>query len=80
MVKHVLQRFGAEEQELVAEAVGKMADALELWLQGDMDAVMQEYNKSRLSKKQSQMKLLKNKFGIISNIFLCLLTNQMYTE
>lgn len=80
MIKHVLQRFGAEEQELVAEAVEKMADALELWLQGDMDAVMQEYNKSRLSKNQSQMKLLKNKFGIISNIFLCLLTNQMYTE
>lgn len=80
VIKHVLQRFGAEEQELVAEAVEKMADALELWLQGDMDAVMQEYNKKPPKQNQSQMKLLKNKFGIISNIFLCLLTNQMYTE
>lgn len=45
VIKHVLQRFSSEEQELVTAAIGKMADALELWLKGDMEAVMQEYNK-----------------------------------
>lgn len=47
VINHVLQRFSSSEQQLVSEAVGKMADALELWLQGDMEAVMQEYNKKR---------------------------------
>ena len=59
VVKHVLQRFGAEEQELVAEAVGKMADALELWLQGDMDAVMQEYNKKPPKQKAESTETVK---------------------
>lgn len=59
VVKHVLQRFGAEEQELVAEAVGKMADALELWLQGDMDAVMQEYNKKPPKQKAESNETVK---------------------
>lgn len=45
VVKHVLQRFGKDEQELVDQAVNDMADALELWLKGDMEQVMQEYNK-----------------------------------
>lgn len=59
VIKHVLQRFGAEEQELVAEAVGKMADALELWLQGDMDAVMQEYNKKPPKQKAESNETVK---------------------
>ena len=59
VIKHVLQRFGAEEQELVAEAVGKMADALELWLQGDMDAVMQEYNKKPPKQKSESNETVK---------------------
>ena len=59
VIKHVLQRFGAEEQELVAEAVEKMADALELWLQGDMDAVMQEYNKKPPKQKAESNETVK---------------------
>ncbi len=45
VIGHVLHRFGKDEQPLIDEAVNKMADAIELWLKGDMEAVMQEYNK-----------------------------------
>lgn len=45
VVSHVLQRFAGEEAELIKLAVQRAADALELWLKGDMAAVMQEYNK-----------------------------------
>lgn len=31
-----------------------MADALELWLKGDMDAVMQEYNKKPPKEKEEK--------------------------
>ena len=52
VIGHVLHRFGKEEQPLIDEAVKKMADALELWLKGDMEAVMQEYNKKPPKKKE----------------------------
>ena len=52
VIGHVLHRFGKEEQVLIDEAVSKMADAVELWLKGDMDAVMQEYNKKPPKKKE----------------------------
>lgn len=52
VIGHVLHRFGKEEQPLIGEAVKKMADALELWLKGDMEAVMQEYNKKPPKKKE----------------------------
>ena len=52
VIGHVLHRFGKEEQPLIDEAVKKMADALELWLKGDMEAVMQEYNKKSPKKKE----------------------------
>ena len=52
VIGHVLHRFGKEEQPLIDEAVKKMADALELWLKGDMEAVMQEYNKKTPKKKE----------------------------
>lgn len=51
VIGHVLHRFGKEEQPLIEEAVKQMADAVELWLKGDMDAVMQEYNTKRKRKK-----------------------------
>lgn len=51
VIGHVLHRFGKEEQPLIEEAVKQMADAVELWLKGDMDAVMQEYNKKPPKKK-----------------------------
>ena len=51
VIGHVLHRFGKEEQPLIEDAVKQMADAVELWLKGDMDAVMQKYNKKPPKKK-----------------------------
>ncbi len=54
VIGHVLHRFGKDEQPLIEEAVSKMADAIELWLKGDMEAVMQEYNKKPPKNKAGQ--------------------------
>lgn len=56
VIGHVLHRFGKEEQPLIEEAVKQMADAVELWLKGDMDAVMQEYNTKKEKKKDETAK------------------------
>lgn len=56
VIGHVLHRFGKEEQPLIEEAVKQMADAVELWLKGDMDAVMQEYNTKKEKKKDESSK------------------------
>lgn len=56
VIGHVLHRFGKEEQPLIEEAVKQMADAVELWLKGDMDAVMQEYNTKKEKKKEEPVK------------------------
>ena len=56
VIGHVLHRFGKEEQPLIEEAVKQMADAVELWLKGDMDAVMQEYNTKKEKKKDESAK------------------------
>lgn len=56
VIGHVLHRFGKEEQPLIEEAVEQMADAVELWLKGDMDAVMQEYNTKKEKKKDEPAK------------------------
>ena len=56
VIGHVLHRFGKEEQPLIEEAVKQMADAIELWLKGDMDAVMQEYNTKKEKKKDESAK------------------------
>ena len=56
VIGHVLHRFGKEEQPLIEEAVKQMADAVELWLKGDMDAVMQEYNTKKEKKKDGPAK------------------------
>ena len=53
VIGHVLHRFGKEEQPLIEEAVKQMADAVELWLKGDMDAVMQAYNTKKEKKKDA---------------------------
>ena len=47
VIEHVLQKFSGVERENIAEAVQRAADALEMWLKGNMDEVMQEFNKSR---------------------------------
>ena len=56
VIGHVLHRFGKEEQLLIEEAVKQMADAVELWLKGDMDAVMQAYNTKKEKKKDETAK------------------------
>lgn len=56
VIGHVLHSFGKEEQPLIEEAVKQMADAVELWLKGDMDAVMQEYNTKKEKKKDETAK------------------------
>lgn len=55
VINHVLQRFTGEQKIAVEEAVKEMADALELWLQGDMDAVMQQYNKKPKKNKEEKV-------------------------
>lgn len=53
VISHVLQRFQGEDKETIDEAVSRMADALELWLKGDIDKVMQRYNtKGKTAKKK----------------------------
>jgi PTH1 family peptidyl-tRNA hydrolase len=47
IVRHVLQRFYKDEEQAVADAVRRTADAVESWLQGDIEAVMQEYNRKK---------------------------------
>ncbi|MGL5205964.1 MAG: aminoacyl-tRNA hydrolase, partial [Acidaminococcaceae bacterium] len=45
VIKHVLQRFYADEAEFVADAVRRTADAVEDWLQVGLEKVMQKHNK-----------------------------------
>ena len=47
VIEHVLQKFSGVERENITEAVQRATDALEMWLKGNMDEVMQEFNKSR---------------------------------
>ncbi len=45
VVSHVLHPFTGSQKKLIDNAVLDMASALELWAQGNMDQVMQKYNK-----------------------------------
>lgn len=51
VIKHVLQQFSVFEREDITAAIKKAADALEMWLGGDMDKVMQEFNKKAVQPK-----------------------------
>jgi PTH1 family peptidyl-tRNA hydrolase len=42
---HVLARFDADEQAVVAEAIGRAADAVELFVSDGIDPVMNRYNR-----------------------------------
>jgi peptidyl-tRNA hydrolase, PTH1 family len=44
LADHVLARFDADERSAVEEAVGRAADAAELFLDEGIDAVMNRYN------------------------------------
>ena len=58
---HVLQQFSTFERENIQEAITKAADALEMWIQGDMDKVMQEFNKKPAKSEALEKKTSKNR-------------------
>jgi PTH1 family peptidyl-tRNA hydrolase len=45
VIGYVLNKFNAEQRKLINEAEENMANALELWLQGNVKDMMQLYNK-----------------------------------
>lgn len=48
VISHVLHPFSGDDKAAVEKAVSEMADALKLWIEtGDIDAVMQAYNKKK---------------------------------
>ena len=44
LADHVLSRFGRDERELVAEAVQRAADAVELFVEEGVEPVMNRFN------------------------------------
>jgi PTH1 family peptidyl-tRNA hydrolase len=46
LADHVLSRFGQEEREAVTEAVGRAADAVELFVEQDVEAAMNRFNQT----------------------------------
>ena len=49
LADHVLSRFAADERSLVADAVSRAADAVELFVEQDVEAVMNRFNQSSVS-------------------------------
>lgn len=45
LADHVLSRFGPEEQTVIAEAVERAADAVEMWLADGLDRMMSRFNR-----------------------------------
>ena len=45
MADHVLARFGPEERPIIAEAVGRAADAAELFVSEGIGPVMNRFNR-----------------------------------
>jgi PTH1 family peptidyl-tRNA hydrolase len=45
LADHVLARFEAGEQAVIAEAIVRSADAVELWVREGLDAVMRTFNR-----------------------------------
>jgi len=44
LVKHVLGRFGNEEEEVIREAIKNAASAVEEWLSEGIDSAMNKFN------------------------------------
>jgi PTH1 family peptidyl-tRNA hydrolase len=51
LADHVLSRFGRDEREAAAEAVARAADAVELFVEQDIEAVMNRFNAEPESRK-----------------------------
>ena len=45
MADHVLSRFEPDERGVIAEAIGRAADAVEAFLSEGIDVVMNRYNR-----------------------------------
>ena len=45
LADHVLSRFDADERPVVERAVGRAADAVEVWISGGLDRMMNEFNR-----------------------------------
>jgi PTH1 family peptidyl-tRNA hydrolase len=52
MADHVLSRFEADERGVIAESIGKAADAVEAFLNDGIDVVMNRYNRKDDQKKE----------------------------
>jgi len=52
MADHVLSRFEPDERGVIAETIGKAADAVEAFLSEGIDAVMNRYNRKDDQKKE----------------------------
>jgi PTH1 family peptidyl-tRNA hydrolase len=52
MADHVLSRFEADERGVIAETIGKAADAVEAFLNEGNDVVMNRYNRKDDQKKE----------------------------
>jgi PTH1 family peptidyl-tRNA hydrolase len=52
MADHVLSRFEADERGVIAETIGKAADAVEAFLNDGIDVVMNRYNRKDDQKKE----------------------------
>jgi PTH1 family peptidyl-tRNA hydrolase len=52
LADHVLAKFDPEERPIVAEAVGRAADAAELFIDGGIEPVMNRYNRKEDTAKE----------------------------
>ena len=57
VINHVLHQFQGEDKAAIEAAVKAMAEALELWIrEGDLNAVMTEYNTKKAKKEKPPKK------------------------
>ena len=55
LADHVLARFGREERDAVVEAVSRAADAVELFVEQDIEVAMNRFNQSSVDGRKSQV-------------------------
>ncbi len=54
LADYVLARFSREEEPVIAEAIGKAAEAVKLWVTDGTDAAMNTYNTKRVKKPKEK--------------------------
>jgi peptidyl-tRNA hydrolase, PTH1 family len=55
LADHVLSRFASSEREAAADAVKRAADAVELFVERDIEAAMARFNQSPVDSRKSQV-------------------------